>query len=82
MRTVDELRALGVRVAKTDDVHVDIENNTYGWHVIMRAGQPGITHDGDPVWNSVIAPIMVAATAPKLDAAVQQAYDDLQFEEL
>lgn len=82
MRTLNEVRALAVRVANTEDVNVQVDNNDYGWHVVVRAGQPtDQTEDGYLLWSPNTAPIMVCASATTLDAATQQVYDQLQFEE-
>lgn len=88
MRAVSELRALAVRIAKSDDVHIKIDENQYGWHVIVYAGQPvdcipsdHSSYESMPAFSTIDAPIMVAVTATTLNAAVQQAYDELKFEE-
>lgn len=83
MRALSELRALAVQISKLDDVHVQVDENHYGWHVVVRAGQPSDeTEDGYLLWSATAAPIMVAATAPTLNAVIQQAYSTLQFEVL
>lgn len=74
MTSIEQVRRLAVEIAGTDDVHVSIDYNDYGWHVVVHAGQPEVDEAGYIAFSTIRSPVMAAASSLDLGAALGQAF--------
>ena len=77
MTSIEQVRKLAVETAGTQEVHVSIDENDYGWHVIIRGGQPEVDELGYVSFSSVEAPVMAAASSNDLGVALAECYQHL-----